>query len=266
MRLRVLLLLLLLLGLAACAGSNNVVKENYRSSLERWPSGEVARLEAPKGDVEIVTSKDIEADALRMMENGYLLLGRSKFRGKEVDPASARDVAKELGASIVFVKAEYATTVREAIPMERWTPAGRDRVAMERPTGSRAVGGAAMQGEYKVTYQRRAVDYYDTATTFWAKSKPPIFGVIVEKFAGSGTDVQSAGRGVVVRAVIGSSPASRAGILPEDIVVRFAGTEITEPDQFFATVVANKGRLVEVEVARVATSKVMKLSIQLMNE
>jgi hypothetical protein len=255
---------------AACGGSGNAFKDSYRSSLERWPSGEVSRLLPSSGKVEIVTSKDIEADAIRMMESGYLLLGRSKFKGEQVNPDAAREVAGDLNASVVLLKTEYANTVQEAIPIEKWTNIRRE--SAERTSGARAGGpSSAMHGEFRITYVRKAVDYYNLAATFWAKSKPPIFGVLVETQGArtsesGGSGPSSTGRGVVVRAVIMDSPAARAGVLRDDVVVRFAGTEIVDPDQFFDTVVANKGREVEIELVRVADSKVIKLQLQLRNE
>jgi len=252
----------ILLFAVACGGANNAVKQNYRSSLERWPSGEVSRLLPPTGKVEIVTSTDIEADSVRMMEAGYLLLGRSKFQGKELDPEAARDTAKDLGASVVFVKSEYAKTVHEAVPMEHWSTVRHERPANARTSPG---GGDTMHGEYKVRFVQRPVDYFDLSATFWAKSKPPILGVIVESSAGAATAAPDT-RGVLVRAVINGSPAATAGILREDVIVRFAGTEIATPDAFFAAVVANKGRTVDVDVVRVATGKELSLRVVLANE
>jgi hypothetical protein len=122
-----------------------------------------------------------------------------------------------------------------------------------------------VHGEFRTTYVRRSRDYYEYAATFWAKSKPPIFGVIVE---GSGTEAPATegARGVVVHAVIHDSPAARAGIHRDDVVVRFSGTEIVTPDQFFDTVVANKGRKVEAEIVRVPESRVIRVELQLQNE
>ncbi len=254
------------LALGACASNGNTFRDNYRSSLERWPSGEVSRLLPATGKVDLVKSKNIEDDATNMMENGYLLLGRSKFRSGEVDPAAAREVAADLGASVVLVKSEHAKTVVEAVPVERWMPAlgGRgNKPDLRRPE---------MHGEFRMVYTKKPVDYFDFSATFWAKSKPPIFGVLVE---GTGSETHQTdpsghevkGRGVVTRAVINESPAARSGVRRGDIIVRFAGTEITDPDQFFDTVVANKGREVDVEIVRVegATSE-LKLSVLLSDE
>ncbi len=260
-----LVLLLATAVLLSTACASNSFRDNYRSSLERWPSGEVSRLIPAGGNVELLTSKNIEADATSMMENGYLLLGRSKFRSEQVDPGAAREVAAELGASVVLVKAEYAKKVIEAVPVDQWMPAHGGRS----PGGPH--GGPVVHGEFRVVYMKRPVDYFDFSATFWAKSKPPIFGVLVE---GTGSETQQSdpsgapvsGRGVVIRAVINDSPALRAGIRRGDVIVRFAATEITGPDQFFDTVVANKGRSVEVEIVRPEGAKVFKQTVELRNE
>jgi hypothetical protein len=246
------------------APNGNAFKDTYRSSLERWPSGEVSRLVRPTGKVEIVTSDAIEEDATRMMERGYLLLGRSTFRSEQVNPDAAREVAGDLGASVVLLKTQHATTVTEAIPIKVWAPLTPEEAPGA--TLKRSGGGAThLHGEFKSVYKWQSKDYYDYAATFWARSKPPILGVIVEG-QGAPSPTGETGKGVVVRAVIQSSPASRGGVRRDDVIVRFAGTEVVTPDQFFDTVIANKGKKVEVEIVRVADSKQLKLELQLENE
>lgn len=266
---RAALLAVLAVAVATLVGcSSNAYRESYRSSLERWPSGEVSRLLPRTGKAQILTSNDIEEDANRMMENGYLLLGRSRFQSEQVNPEAAREVADDLGASVVLVKAQYAKTVQEAIPVERYIPTRREHASRAAAGGNER---APMLGEFRMTYVRKSVDYFDLAATFWAKSKPPIFGVLVE---GRGDKVRQSdpsgetpgGRGVVIRAVIADSPAAAAGVLRGDVIVRFAGTEITDPDQFFDTVVANKGRDVEVDLVRVEKGQELKLKVQLRDE
>ncbi len=250
--------------IAACGP--NLIKESYRSSLERWSTGESSRLLPPSGRVAVLSSTNIEADATRMMEDGYLLLGRSKFQSEDVDVPAARDVARELGASVVLVKAAHAKRAKEIIPVERWIgPRGGGQSGADRNPGD------SVLGEYRVTYIRRTVDYYDYSATFWAKSKPPIFGVLVEGTSGETTTTDPTGqsvtgKGVVIRAVIKGSPAAQLGLRRGDIVIRLAGADISNPDQFFDTVLANKGKTVEVDVVRPEGVQQLKLTVQLMNE
>lgn len=262
----------LVLGLSAailaCA-SNNAFKEKYQSSLERWPSGEVNRLLPSEGKVDIVTSTDTQRDAIKMMENGYLLLGRSKFRSQQVDADAAREVARELGASVVLLRKQYATTVQGAVATERWFPSSRADAPVTDPSRPEAPSAqtvdqnarATVQGEFRTTYVPQTIDYYDFAATFWAKSKPPIFGVLVEA-PGPHIREKTGGSGVVVRAVINDSPAASAGVLGGDVIVKFAGTDIGGTDQFFDTVVKNAGKEVDVDLLRGSDTKKLHLKLK----
>src|SRR5262249_50272518 len=158
-------------------------------------------------------------------------LGRSRFRTEDdVSSDSARALARELHASVVLLNAKYAKTLTRTIPIERWSP-----IRHERNARGALLDMASIRGESRLTYLPHPVDYYDYAATFWAKSKPPIFGVLIEAHRGAGrelgpTGIPIPGLGVVVRAVIHDSPAEGAGVRGDDVIVRFAGTEITDAD------------------------------------
>ena len=62
-----------------------------------------------------------------MMENGYLLLGRSKFSGTNVDPGGARKQAEEIGAAVVLVATKYADSVTQTVPMTEYIPPREER-------------------------------------------------------------------------------------------------------------------------------------------
>jgi hypothetical protein len=256
-----------ILALLAGGCASNAFKDSYHSSLERWPSGEVSRIAPEQGNIEVVTTQDLAADSTRMMEAGYLLLGQSKFREEvDVSSGSARDLARDLHASVVLLNARYAKTLTRTIPIERWAP-----IRHERNARGALLDVASLRGESRLTYLPHPIDYYDYAATFWAKSKPPIFGVLIEGHKTSGHELDPKGMpipglGVVVRAVIHDSPAESAGVRGDDVIVRFAGTEMSDADQFFDTVVANKGRAIDVELFRAAESKTIKVSVRLRDE
>lgn len=249
---------LFLAALLGGAGCSNPFKETYRSSLERWPSGEVSRILPAQGKPKLVTSADMRRDVQRMMEGGYLLLGRSRFRSSQVDAAAARTVAEEIGASVVLVEQQYAETITEAVPMSEWIPE-RQVTIVERGVvrAGPDIGQVyetevtkTIQGEFRTTHIPQTTDYYEYAATYWAKSKPPIFGVLVRALDDSTRLRIQSNRGVMIRAVITDSPAFHADLLRGDIILRFAGEQIVDPDQFFDTVIRNSGRLVDVEIDR----------------
>jgi hypothetical protein len=246
------------LALAAIAGCANPYRENYVSTLERWPSGEASRLLPATGPVEIVTSTDMRRDAIRMMENGYLLLGRAKFSGTNVDPGGARKQAEEIGASVVLVSSKYATSVTQTVPMTEYIPSREETytetgyVQVSPDSGywyDREVT-RTIEGEFQTAYVPQTTDYYEYAATFWAKSKPPIFGVLVRELSAEERAEQQTNRGVLVRAVIKGSPAFAADFLRDDVIIGFAGETIYDRDRFFELVEAHQGQDVRVELLR----------------
>jgi hypothetical protein len=256
-----------LLPLVLATACANPFHKSYKSSLERWPSGEADRLLPVEGQAKIVTSEDMRKDALRMMEDGYLLLGRSVFRSQEVDPELARKVATENNASVILVARKYADSVTEAVAMSEWIPEREIKT-----TESGVIQGGAnagqmwerertttIQGEFQTEYVPQTTDYYDYAATYWAKSKPPIFGVLVAATNEETRQQLQSNKGVSIRAVIRRSPAFQADLLRGDVITRFAGVEILDPDQFFDTVVENQGKQVDVEFVRNGETKTVSV-------
>lgn len=250
---------LALLGLVALFGCANPYRASYVSTLERWPSGEAGRLLPTTGTAaEIVTSSDMRRDAIRMMENGYLLLGRSRFSGANVDPAGARKVAEEIGAAVVLVSSKYADSITQSVPMteyipprqETYTESGYVQVTPDSGYWYDREMTRTIEGEFQTRYVPQTTDYYDYAATYWAKSKPPIFGVLVRDLSAEERAEQQTNRGVLVRAVIKGSPAFAADFVRDDVITSFAGEVIYDRDRFFELVAAHQGEEVAVEVLR----------------
>lgn len=252
-RLGALIVLLLALG-----GCSNPYRDSFVSTLERWPSGEASRLVPPTEPVEIVTSRDMRRDAVRMMENGYVLLGRSRFSGSNVDPDGARKQAQELGAAVVLVAQKYADSVTQTVAMteyippreETYTESGFVQVNPDSGYWYDREMTRTISGEYQTAYVPQTIDYYEYAATYWAKSKPPIFGVLVRELSAEQRQQQQSNRGVLVRAVIKGSPAFLADFLRDDVITRFAGEVVYDRDRFFDLVAANQGQEVAVELLR----------------
>lgn len=259
--LRILGVLLCTAGLAGCASS---LRGTYESRLERWPSGEASRLLPVEGPARIVTSTDMRADAVRMMENGYLLLGRSQFSGPKVDPSETLRLAKEVGASVVLVHLEYIDSVMQTVPLTEWIPPHEETVVIRE-----SIGGAMrerevarrIEGEFRTTYVPETVEYYDHTATYWGKSKPPIFGVLVQGLDEEARKRIGSNRGVVICAVIADSPAFKADLLRDDIITSLDGVPMDSPDLFFDTVIAGQGKTVAVEFVRGTERKSVTLTI-----
>lgn len=252
--------------LMACS---NPFRESYESTLERWPYGEASQLLPADAEPKIVTSDNMRQDAQRLMEDGYLLLGRSRFRGSEIDPRIALDQAKEVGASIVVVAADYAQSVTEAVPMTEWIP-DRDIYTTERtyiesgPDAGTVIETDVLhtiEGEHRTIYVPQTTDYYDYAATFWGKSKPPIFGVLVGAMDDAERQRLQSNHGVRVKTVIRNSPAFAADILRNDIIFSFAGQTVSDPRQFFDLVMAHQGETIAVQLDRNGERKTFHIQL-----
>ena len=244
--------------LAIYLGCSNPFNDTYVSKLESWPSGQVARVLPVQGDVKLMTSLDIKNDAERMLENGYLLLGRSKFRETQININEAKKFAREINASIVLVERKFADAVTEAVPINEWIPARQETlksksVVVSGPNAGKVIETEItkeIQGEFRTKYVPQTMEYYDYAATYWGKLKPPIFGVFVNRLDNESRQRLKSNRGVIVRAVIRDSPAFKADIIPNDIITSFADQAITDIEQLFDLVLLNNGGTVDVEFIR----------------
>lgn len=255
------------LTLTACG---NPYRDTYESTIEHWPHGEASRLLPAEGEPRLVSSNDVRRDALRLMEEGYLLLGRSRFRGSAVDQGASLDQAKKVGASVVVIGSEYAESATECIPMTEWFPE-RQITTKETAIISRGPETGTVverdvvrtiKGEFRTTCVPQTTDYYDYAATFWGKSRPPIFGVLVEALNDELRQQLQSNHGVQVQAVIRSSPAFAADILRGDIITSLAGESILDADHFFEIVEAHAGEQVTVEINRNGEAKTFQVPLE----
>jgi hypothetical protein len=253
----------------ALIGCSNPFRETYESRLELWSGAEPSALLPATGPPKLVTSDRLRRDAVRMMENGYVLLGRSQFTGTDIDGRAALAQAEDVGASVVLLQAEYAKTVTEAVPMTEWIP---DRtvtytIVEEVQTGPDA--GAlverevtrTIEGEFQTYYIPETSDYYDVAATFWAKAKAPRFGVLVQPLTNEAKQEIESNRGVMVRTVIIDSPAYEADVLPGDIITRFGDDRVESAAQLFSLIEEHAGEEVSIEVVRDGRRRILTIPL-----
>ena len=245
----------LLFALSGCA---NPYMQNFTSTLDKRTPDEKARLIPSQGEPKLVTSNDMKADALRLRENGYVLVGRSKFRSPLVDEKQALAQAKKIGAQLVMVAHKFVTTGTESVPVAQWIP-GKEVDHTERtvvqhgdstPTVVDRTTTTVVQGEFQTSYVEQSIDYYDYAATYWDLTRPPVFGVNVKALDQATRAAIGSNKGVLVRVVRKDSPAFNADILRDDVLVSLGGQEIRDPDQFFQLVDQDKGQTLPVVLIR----------------
>jgi len=136
-------------------------------------------------------------DNLRMVEDGFRLIGMSSFTGPQAGaahPGNAVTQAGKVHASAVMIyPPKYAGTA----------------------------GGihGALAGPYPT---------YEFLATYWTKLKPPIFGIYVDPLSAEPMENTRSNKGVIVQAVVRNSPAFRAGILRGDVLTHIGEKEIAD--------------------------------------
>ena len=266
------ILLMFFIGVASIGGCVNPYAVHYQSMLEKWPGKESLLLENAEADTpKLVTSVDMENDSLRMLQNGYLLIGKATFKSPPIDEERALDQAVKVGADVVFVKKEYVATKTESVPVTEWLP-DKKMTTTETSTYKKDPSAAptvynrqitqTLEGESYTRYVPRSTDYYTYSAMFWKKSKPLKFGVLVHPLDDAAKKRLQTNQGVVVRVVVDRSPAFYADILRDDIITHFAGQTIADPKDFFEKIKSHSGQTVTVKIIRNSTPKEISLTLR----
>lgn len=142
-----------------------------------------------------------DEDNLRMLENGYDLMGFSQFEAGDVDPEQARSQGRYLQADAIVVYVKKASSASAASKME----VIKEAVKKGQPLTEKDLAAAPVNYRYYATY--------------WAKLPPPLLGIHVIKLvpkpsapADAAAPAAQASDGVRVIAVIHGSAAEKAGV------------------------------------------------------
>ena len=201
-----------------------------------YTTGYSKRMDAPagkpwSGEVKIFKGSDKDRDYLRLLEDGYDLLGLSSFKAGEVPPDQAAAQAREIKADVVMVYTNRFGKVPDAVKME----AARNKLK------NKSDYGAAPEFEL-LGNMEYGFEYY---ATFWTKLLPPLLGVHVnDRPQGDKTP------GVPVVAVIKNSPAAAADIRGGDEVLRIGTQETNNGESLVKAVRDQAGKTVEVTWSR----------------
>ena len=244
--------------LAACVPNPYI--RNYTTQLsEKVPHGEVQFAAAAVVQPKLLTSTDIGKDAVKLLEKGYFPIGRSVFREQLVNGRAALEQAQAVGADLVLIKKEHAGTGTYNVPVGDWEPdrsiITTDNVRTENADGtgvqySQRQTTTVIPGEYRTHYEQQTVEYYDHTAVFWKKIQAPAFGAYVSELEDADRQAIQSNKGVVVRAVVGKSPAFLADIFKGDILRSFDDEDILDVEDYLAKVAAKAGKEVDIKVWR----------------
>ena len=93
---------------AGCANPYSKFYNDYTGGINIAESPNVVM---PIGKPKLFQGSNVETDGLRMLENGYLLLGESRFNAGAINQNTAIDHAKKVYADTVIVYSQYTNTV-----------------------------------------------------------------------------------------------------------------------------------------------------------
>ena len=98
------------------------------------------------------------------------------------------------------------------------------------------------------------------------KATHPVIGVLIDTaYKGEGVRIASASQGGSAPITKGG-PADRAGLKPGDVILKFDGRPVTDPDQFVVAVRARSvGETVQLTVRRAGTERTVKMTLQAAN-
>lgn len=177
-----------------------------------------------------------EDDNIRMLEDGYDLMGFSNFEAEEVAPDLALKFGRSIKADNILVYVKKAGNTSAASKMEMIKEAVKKGQALTEKDM------AATPGKYR---------YY---ATFWAKLPPPVLGVhvikLVQRQSGATEGERMTTPGVRVIAVIHGSVAEKSGLLRGDQILKINQEKVEDAATLSSLVRKYRGKAVQLELER----------------
>jgi len=238
----------MLLAYVFITGCTNPYKQYFLSKVERWPNSVKANLLPPLDPPKLYSSTDMKADAHRLLESGYILLGRSKFESQAVDENAALQQAQTIGAWLVLVNHKYAETITQQVPIVSPQETQITKEITDENGNTRTIN--ETDTTYVTNWVPEDFDYYNYAATYWAKTAPSPIGLLVRTPLPDPTNSGAFTKGLKVAIVITNSPAFKAMVMEGDTLITLAGEDLVSPDQFFDVVSRNAGKTVTLNLIR----------------
>src|SRR5690349_2664060 len=101
--------------LTTIAGCTNPYSDFYHQIADRTVAA--AYLEPLDSSPQIINGSDPKQDEIRMISDGYVMLGYSSFNASEVNNQKSLDQAKKIGASVVLITQNYNGSISSAMPL-----------------------------------------------------------------------------------------------------------------------------------------------------
>ena len=191
-----------------------------------------------------------KTDNIKMLEDGYDLMGHSNFTGPYTSPNLALQHAKSIKADMVLL---YDRQINDS---SRATMIKKAREKARKANRVKEIGNLT---EIEINDDDLVDENvkYEINATYWVKLPKPTFGA---HFIKLNSDIESI-NGVQVIAVIKGSAAEIAGIIRNDSITSIADYSVNKPEDLISAIRKSKGKLIEVGYIR--DGKQFKVSVKL---
>jgi len=224
---------------ASSPAYSNVFKDYFHSYDKN-----IADFIVNKSPPKIYNSVDLDADAKRLIEDGYDLLGSSSFIGPQTDQKNAINLAKKIHSEIVIINYRFVERV-----------SGGTRIVMMPVIGGY---GGMIGGAHPMSFDR-----YEQTALFFAKLAPEKigWGVRWDPLTTQQATATGSAKGVSVRAVVRGSPAFDANVLSGDIILTLAGEDISTPERLLKVKADYAGQSVPLSIIRAGQPQTLQLRL-----
>lgn len=232
---------LLLIGTFLTFAQVAIADDNpYASNYQAQNQGNLRSLQATP-EPELLSGNRRDDDNIKMLENGYDLMGFSNFEAGDIPPEQAISHGRTIQADKILVYVKKAGNTSPASKMEVI------KEAIKKGQSLTEKDMAADPGKYR---------YY---ATFWAKLPPPVLGVHVIKLVAKPSpqndekpEMATSSEGVRVIAVIHGSAAEKSGLLRGDQLLSINKESVNDAATLSSLVRRFKGNTVTLKVQRQA--------------
>jgi len=221
-------------------------------------------------------SNDVQADAKRLREDGYIYIGSSSFYGpaNKSNQGQAIEQAKKVGAALVLFKTAYMDTLSGVVPYSVPNPPQVSTVNTSGTVNTYGGGGYG-SGTYSSTgtittpggYSTYNIPYNVSRNTFfasyWVKRDVTQLhlGVQTAPIGDALRTRLERNTGVVVVIVMHNTPAFAANLLEGDVVLKLNGTDVIDPPSFNAQLAQLAKQTVTLDVIRDDQPRQIKVTL-----
>lgn len=247
-----------------CGGCHsNPYAENFHSAIVagHLQTSEYAlhNLTVYSGAPTVERAKDTQANAISMWEDGFVLLGTSRWVGPAVAQTLAAQEATAIGAQIVTIDAQYQSTGLRNVPIT-------DTRFINRSGTVYGPGGPVTYYDNSTIQDTKWLtetqDNYRHHAAFWTKPiRPQPLGALVENLTVEQRKALGTNSGVSVQGVVRGSPAFQHDILPGDILMKINGDRVTGVGSFMSSIRQHAGQAIRLTIQRGGESRDMSITL-----